>query len=79
MGMYEFDISTLMFNLHSPKNLATLDGEIVDTEIAVKLKCGIYLKYTMYTPNIYTLSHMECNSMFYKIGMRKYPWKSFQW
>ena len=36
------DLSTL-----TTKSLATLDGEIVDTKIAVK--------YTMYKPNIYTI------------------------
>ena len=31
----------------------------------------MYLKYTMYKPNIYTIWYIECNSIFDKIGMRK--------
>ena len=37
------------------KSLATLDGEIMDTEIAVKLELWVYFKCTMYKPNIYTI------------------------
>ena len=37
------------------KSLATLDGEIVDQDITIKLKCGMYLKCTVYKPNIYTI------------------------
>ena len=39
----------------------------------------MYLKYTMYKPNIYTIWYIECNSFSDKIGMRKYPWKYIQW
>ena len=31
------------------------------------------------TCNIYTIWYIECNSIFNEIGMRKYPWKCFQW
>ena len=37
----------------------------------------MYLKYTMYKPNIYTVWYIECISIFDKIWMRKYPWKCF--
>ena len=43
------------------------------------LKCRMYLKYAMHKPNIYTIWYIECTSIFDKIGMMKYPWKSFQW
>ena len=36
------------------------------------------LKYTMHKPSIYTIWYIECNSIFGKIGMKKYPWKCFQ-
>ena len=39
----------------------------------------MYLKYAMHKPNIYTIWHIECYSIFDKIGMKKYPWKSFRW
>ena len=39
----------------------------------------MYLKYTMYKPNIYTIWYIECNSIFDKIEMSKYPWTCFQW
>ena len=29
------------------------------------LKCGMYLKYTMYKPNIYTIWYIEYNSIFW--------------
>ena len=61
------------------KSLATLDGEIVDTEIAVKLELWVYFKCTMYKPNIYTIWYIERNNISDKTGMKKYPWKCFQW
>ena len=39
----------------------------------------MYLKHTMHKPNIYAIWYIEYNSIFDKIGMRKYPWKCFQW
>ena len=39
----------------------------------------MYLKYTMQKPNIYTSWYIECDSIFDKIGMMKYPLKYFQW
>ena len=60
-----------------PKSLAALDGEIVDPEIAVEFQ--MYLKYTVHKHNIYTIWYIKCNSVFYQIGMRKYPRRSFQW
>ena len=48
--------------------------------LQLNLKSGMYLKYTMHKPNIYTIWYIECNSIFfYKIGMREYTWKYFQW
>ena len=32
-------------------------------KLQIKLKCGMYLKYTMYKPNIYTTWYIECNSI----------------
>ena len=39
----------------------------------------MYQKYTMHKPNIYTIGYIECDSIFDKIVMTKYPWKYFQW
>ena len=66
-------------HIHSPKCLATLDGEIVDPEITITLKCGMYLRCTMHKPNIYTIWYIECNSICHEMRMKKYPWKRFQW
>ena len=41
------------------------------------LNCEMYLNCTMYKPNIYTIWYIEYNSIFDKIGMRKYPLKCF--
>ena len=43
------------------------------------LKCRMYLKWTMPKPNIYTIWYIEWNSIFDKIGVRKYAWKCFHW
>ena len=48
-------------------------------KLQLNLRCGMYLKYMTHKPNISTIWYIECNSIFDKIGMRKYPWKCFQW
>ena len=53
------------------KKLATLDGEIVDPEITIKLKYGMYLKYMMYKPNNYIIGYIKCNSICDKIEVMK--------
>ena len=47
-----------------PKSLATLDGAIVDPEIALKFEMGVHLKYSMHKPHIYILWKITCDSIF---------------
>ena len=61
------------------KSLATLDGEMVDPEITIKLEMRDVLKVHDEQTNIYTIWYVEYDSTFGKIGMRKYPSKCFQW
>ena len=54
----------LFFCIHTTITLATLDGEIVDPEIAVKLERGVHLKYMVHKPNIYIVWYIKCDDIF---------------
>ena len=66
--------------IHShQKSLATLDGEIVDPEIAVEIEMRDVLKvHDAHTEHLHHLI-IKCNASFCKIGMRKYARKYFRW
>ena len=65
-----------MLNTLPKISLATLDGDILDSENAVKFEMEAAL--ILHKPNIYTIWYITYNNIFHKIGVRKYPQTCFQ-
>ena len=54
------------YSTFSQTSLATLDGEIVDPDIAVKFEIRMHLKYTVHKPNTYNVWYIKCESIFWQ-------------